>query len=306
MGNKRNDIGEEEIRIIGQRTGDEERNDACRHHRTRWSHGMRWGAALAVVVMLAGLAVALIPAGGQKDTPLESSPEAHTQEQTKTVAAQKGAAAYTTVRDTTVKDIPMHIFTPHNAVPMLVKGNIDIEGHPDYILGAMAADYGRDRGEWRISGGFIYRGELISHSVSKWGFCAILNGKVTLGRSLSTGLFEQCIAQGGDFFRHDALVSDGKVANRHRKPRSIRRALMTRGDVASIVETEIVVSNAEFAEALQALGAEQAISLVGSAHSVRWAYDARQRLFVTGNTDTPQPDVVNFIVWRASDGTTHK
>ena len=304
MGNKRDEIGEEEIRIIGpgtrRETDAERERDKHRHQGGRsW-----WPATLAVAI--AALCIALVMVSRGKGTPASPVEEPTQEKQPQPRPTAKQPTAYATVADTTVNDIPMHIFTPHNAVPMLVTGNVDFEKHPDYILGAMAADYGMDHGTWRIVGGFIHRGTLISHSVSKWGFCAILHGRVTLGRSLSTSLFEQCLAEGGDFFRHDALVSDGKVTNHNSKPRSIRRALITQGGVTSVVETEIVVSNGEFAQALAALGADQAISLVGSAYSVRWAYDAKRRLFVTGDTENVKPDAVNFIVWHAPEEAAHE
>lgn len=216
------------------------------------------------------------------------------------VTPKKKGKGYVTIADTTINEIPLRIYTPHNATPELQIGNIDVDNTP-YILGAMAADIGKDHKEWKVVSGFIYKGQLISHSISRWGYCAIIKGKVTIGRELHTPLFEQCIDEGGDFFRHDALVSNGKNVSALRKGRAVRRALVMKGTELCIIETETIVSLHDFAEALCTLKANEAIGLMGSGNAVRWATDKMGRRYATGNTDAIFPNCVNYIVWRSND-----
>lgn len=219
---------------------------------------------------------------------------------TAVLTATKNDKGYTSIADTTVNDIPLRIYTPHNAVPELRMGNVDVDTTP-YVLGAMAADVGRDNDEWKVVSGFIYKGKLISHSISRWGYCAIINGKMKIGRELHTPLFEQCIDEGGDFFRHDALVDKGRNVSNAKRGRSVRRALAIIGGNPCIVETETIVSLHDFAEALCNMKATEAIGLMGSGDAVRWAIDQAGRRYATGNTEDKFPPCVNYIVWRSAD-----
>lgn len=206
---------------------------------------------------------------------------------------------YTIVKDTIVNDIPLKIFIPRNAVPELVMGNIN-KTDSSIILGAMAADFGPDKRKgWIVAGGFILKGELISRSKSKYGFCAINDGEITLGNALKTELFEKCITDSGDFFRQYPLVENNVPLYSRKRNRTICRALCERAGEFIVVESLTTERFTDFANALAQLDIDNAITLMCSSMSVRWAIDKQGRRYETGAMEQEFPEVVNFIVWRS-------
>lgn len=206
---------------------------------------------------------------------------------------------YAIVKDTVVNDIPLKIFIPRNAVPELVMGNIN-KTDSSIILGAMAADFGPDKRKgWIVAGGFILKGELISHSKSKYGFCAINDGEITLGNALKTELFEKCITDSGDFFRQYPLVENNVPLYSRKRNRTICRALCERAGKFIVVESLTTERFTDFANALAQLDIDNAITLMCSSMSVRWAIDKQGRRYETGAMEQEFPEVVNFIVWRS-------
>lgn len=206
---------------------------------------------------------------------------------------------YAIVKDTIVNDIPLKIFIPRNAVPELVMGNIN-KTDSSIILGAMAADFGPDnRKGWIVAGGFILKGELISRSKSKYGFCAINDGEITLGNALKTDFFEKCITDSGDFFRQYPLIENNVPLYSKKRNRTICRALCERAGEFIVVESLTTERFTDFANALAQLDIDNAITLMCSSMSVRWAIDKQGRRYETGAMEQEFPEVVNFIVWRS-------
>lgn len=184
---------------------------------------------------------------------------------------------------------------------MLVVGLIkDIPS--DYILGAMAADFGDYNGEYRVAGAFVHQGQMLSHSKSKYGFCAILKDTVVIGNDLSTSYFEEAIEEKGDFFRQHALVHEGEVVNKViSKIGALRRSLCRLSDGRlCIIDTDMSVSLDEFSTALCQYGVKEAIALMGTGASVRWAVDKAGRRYIAGADEFDFPEVVNYIVWDGS------
>lgn len=206
--------------------------------------------------------------------------------------------SYVIMEDTTVNDIRLRRFIPVNSRPRLRVGLIK-EIPEDLILGAMAADYGTYNDHYEVVGAFVYRGELHSHSKSKYGFCAILKDTLVIGNALATSFFEKAIEEKGDFFRQHALVSEGKVVCKViSKFEALRRSLCRLNDGRlCIIETDMRVTFSDFAEALCKDGVSDAIALAGSGAAVRWAVDIKGRRFFTGADEYDFPDVVNYIVW---------
>ena len=291
-------MDDNDIRVLGTTISQSSNKNGAgdSNGKNGWHKYLYWVAGVAI--LLAVTVVILVGMKAKKDG--NNTPAAPETEKTATTKKNKGGKGYVTVTDTTVNDIPMRIYTPHNAVPELHMGNVDVDTTP-YVLGAMAADVGRDKNEWKVVSGFIYKGQLMSHSISRWGYCAIIRGKVTIGRELHTPLFEQCIDEGGDFFRHDALVVKGKNVSTSKRGRAVRRALAVIGGNPCIVETETIVRLHDFAEAMCELNVTEAIGLMGSGNAVRWAIDRRGRRYATGNTEAAFPPCVNYIVWRSAD-----
>lgn len=207
--------------------------------------------------------------------------------------------AFVEISDTIINNVSLHRYIPVNAKPKLVVGLIkDIP--PYYILGAMAADFGDYNGEFRIAGAFVYQGEMLSHSKSKYGFCALLKDTVVIGDDLSTSYFEQAIEEKGDFFRQHALVHEGQLATKFigAKGEALRRALCKLNDGRlCIIDTDMSVTFDNFATALCQYGVVEAIALMGTGAAVRWAVDEAGRRFIAGADEYDFPEVVNYIVW---------
>lgn len=290
-------MDDNDIRVLGTSPEGGVQERVTAHGKNGNHKRLYWSLGLLVVLLL--IVIALLSVYFKTKEATGTSANNSTVQSQTTVTKKKDGKGYVSIADTIINEIPLRIYTPHNATPELKMGNIDVDNTP-YVLGAMAADIGKDKKEWKVVSGFIYKGQLMSHSISRWGYCAIIKGKVTIGRELHTPLFEQCIDEGGDFFRHDALINNGKNVSNIRKGRAIRRALVMKNGTLCIVETETIVRLHDFAEALCTLNVQEAIGLMGSGFAVRWATDKMGRRYVTGNTDATYPQCVNYIVWRSN------
>ena len=208
------------------------------------------------------------------------------------------ASGYTEIRDTLINDIPIRIFIPHNAEMSLHIGRMDKEDK-SIIYAAQAADVRADNGG--IVGAFVLNGEPKAWGLSKKGFCASIDGKVTIGVADNTSLFEEATMHNGYFFRQYPLVKDGQVIDNEPKGKSIRRAICDRQGEIFMVETGSIESFHDFAQALADLGVDQAVYLVGSS-AYGWAVDEAgtthefgEDNYYTGRRRMPKN--TSYIVW---------
>lgn len=201
---------------------------------------------------------------------------------------------YTTVSDTTINDIPLRVFTPTGGRMELVVGH-----HPEkdknVILAAHAADLRGDNGT--PAGAFVYNGELLAKGHSKYGFCAIIDSTVSVGRQIETPLFERAIEQNGSFFRQYSIVSNGKLMPIPPKGKSRRRALCLKDNVFMIVESTTSESYHDFSQALEDFGISEALALVGSNAAVMWREESG-RLQLYGEIFGDSYPLENYIVWK--------
>lgn len=208
-------------------------------------------------------------------------------------------AGYTEVKDTIINDIPIKIFIPHNAVMSLHVGKID-KGDRSIIYAAQAADVRADNGG--IVGAFVLKGKPLASGLSKDGYCASINGKVTVGVAKNSPLFEKATEEEGYFFRQYPLVSNGTLIENEPKGKSIRRAICDRNGEIFMVETGTPESFHDFAQALVDLGVNEAVYLVGSS-AYGWAVDENgevhefgQDHYYTGKSQMPKN--ISYIVWK--------
>ena len=206
---------------------------------------------------------------------------------------------YTEIRDTLINDISIKIFIPHNAELTLHIGRMDKEDK-SVIYTAQAADVRADNGE--IVGAFVLKGEPKAWGLSKKGFCASINGQITIGVAENSPLFEKATEQGGYFFRQYPLVSNGKLVENEPKGKSIRRAICDRQGEIFMVETGTTESFHDFAQALVDLGVDQAIYLVGST-AYGWAVDEIGKTHEFGEDNyytgrRKMPKNTSYIVWK--------
>ena len=105
-----------------------------------------------------------------------------------------------------IADIPIRMYIPHHAEMSLHLGRINRQD-TTIVYVAQAADVRADNGG--IVGAFVLCGEPKAWGLSKKGFCASIDGKVTVGVAANSPLFEQATERGGYFFRQYPLVDNG-------------------------------------------------------------------------------------------------
>lgn len=208
-------------------------------------------------------------------------------------------SGYIEIVDTLINDIPIKIFIPHNAELSLHIGRLNKEDK-SVIYAVQAADVRADNGG--VVGAFVLNGEPRSWGVSKKGYCASINGKVTIGVAENSPLFEKATEEGGYFFRQYPLVSNGEVIDNEPKGKSIRRAICDRQGEIFMVETGTKESFHDFAQALADLGVDQAIYLVGSS-AYGWAVDKNDNIYEFGEDNyykdgRKMPKHISYIVWK--------
>lgn len=197
------------------------------------------------------------------------------------------------LRDT-INDIPIDIYIPHNAVPELMVG---VPGLHDksIVLTTQAADIRADNG--KIVGAFVMNGEPLSWGLSKKGYCGIIDGKVTVGVSENSPLFEEATEKGGHFFRQYPLVDNGVLVENEPKGKSIRKALCDRNGEIMVIMTQTPESFHDFAQALVDMKVDNAIYLVGST-SFGYFRDRYDHLAIIYDKRSRGYRYENFIVWR--------
>lgn len=207
---------------------------------------------------------------------------------------------YVQIQDTIINDINLKIYLPHNAEPSLELGRIS-KKDDSVILAAQAADVRKDNGG--IVGAFVMNGKQISRGSVKEGFCAIIDGNITIGIDSSTELFEKTTdSDSGYFFRQYPLVKNGRMIENEPRGKSIRRSLCERAGEIIIIETCEPQSFYDFAQALQDLGVRNAIYLVGGS-AYGWAVDKEGEKHYFGDeklniSRRKQPKNISYIVWR--------
>lgn len=200
----------------------------------------------------------------------------------------------TEIKDLTINDIPLRVYVPLNTTPHLEVGYGVTKKREQLVLFFQAADVRADNG--KIVGVFVQKGKQKSKSMSKKGYCAIINDTVTIGVAENSPLFEQAIEQDGDFFRQYPLVDNGQLVENELRNKAIRRALCQIDNHVAVVETQTMESLHDFAQALVDIGTHNAIYLVGGT-AIGWSRDTYGNEIKMGLWDAKIYKNVSFIVW---------
>ncbi|WP_148467976.1 hypothetical protein [Alistipes sp.] len=288
------EIRDDEIRIIGNDTPPPQPPV-----RRLWGW-IAFGLATVVLVIVLVLAIWNVREVAQPDAETYFEPQPAPAATEVRAPQQLGQAVdsladgFTEVRDTTINDIPLRIYIPHNAEMTLHVGRLD-KRDTTIVYAAQAADIRRDNR--KIVGAFVLRGEPLAWGLSKKGYCAVIDGRITVGVAANSPLFEEATERGGYFFRQYALVDNGRLVENEPKNKSIRRSLCDRGGEIMMIETLSAESFHDFAQALVDLGADHAIYLVGST-SYGWAVDGEGAQHEFGVENSHLPRYTSYIVWR--------
>ncbi len=290
-----NDIREDEIRVLGI-NGD--RNNKKRK-------AIFW-LSFGIVLVFGLLLLVLLCTSNKQKLETESSyfePETIIQREKLPKLGREVNAeikGFCEILDTIeINDIPLRVFIPHNADMSLHIGKMNLQDST-VIYAAQAADIRADNG--KIVGAFVLKGEPKAWGLSKKGFCASIDGEVSVGVADNSPLFEEATDRGGYFFRQYPLVKDGVVVENEPKNKSIRRAICDRQSEIFMAESLSRESFHDFAQALVDLGVDQAIYLVGG-DAYGWAFDENGErhefgddCYYTGRKRIPTN--ISYIVWR--------
>lgn len=296
-------ISDDEIRIVGDR-------QSTKPHRSRWV------IVLISVLLFIGLIAVIFyfinsnktikeseaPSLFEPTTLVKEDVELDKQTTTKLTFGEdvsNDADGFCELRDTMINDVELRLFIPHNSSATLHKGKLD-KTDATIVYAAQAADVRADNGG--IVGAFVLAGEPLAWGLSKRGYCAIIEDKVTVGVEDNTPLFEEATEKGGYFFRQYPLVDNGVLVENNPKGKSIRRAICDRYGEIFMVESLAKESFHDFALALTDLGCDNAIYLVGSS-AYGWAVDETGTKHEFGDyspyTDGHSiPKNITYIVWR--------
>lgn len=285
----RDNMKDDEIRILGK--GKTSKLQPQRDDKKRVGRNILLVIIAALVLITAFCLIRMQITPGQEPIPADSlSTETIGNEPVKALRD----SAYVIVRDTVVNDIPMRTLVPVGGHMELYIGK-NPEKNSDVILAAHAADIRADIDA--PAGAFVYNGELISKGYSKLGFCAIINGEVSIGRQRETPLFERAIEENGCFFRQYSLVSNGAMIDIAPKGKAVRRALCLKDKMLMIISSQTPESFHDFAQALADMGVDEAISLIGGDAAVTWR-DKDNNLMHDGEKFVNSYTTENFILWK--------
>ena len=218
------------------------------------------------------------------------------------IKVAEGERAFTELRDTTINDVPLRLYIPHNAELSLHVGKMDRDDE-DVVYTAEAAFIRADN--HAILGAFVLKGEPLAWGLSMRGYCASIDGEVTVGVADNSPLFEEAINRGGYFFRQYPLVDNGVFVANEPKNKSVRRAICERRGEIFMIESLTKESFHDFTQALVDLGVDNAVNLAGS-EAYGWAIDRDgvKHEFGTPNFYTGRgkmPKNTNYLVWRVKD-----
>lgn len=252
----------------------------------------RWIIAIAVAVLLFVALWLVLKQLPRKGCAIPDAQMVEAVDSVNVGVPDSGEKGFTEVFDTSINDVPLTIYLPHNTMPHFEVGMLDTND-VSIVLAVMAADVRSDNGE--IVGVSVCKGKVLSRGERKMGFCAIVNGSVSMGVSRETSLFENVVQSGGDFFRQYPLVCNDSVFVPKPKGKAIRQALCDYHGSLVVVRTRQRESYHDFANAIADLGVTTAISLVGGESQLIYA-DSLGCRTILGNV-LPSPNV-NYLVWK--------
>ena len=295
MENKRKEIYDDEFRVLG--TGSPvPLGDPDEERRRRRQGG--W-VALAIVALL-GLGIYVFwPKDKEQNEEQEEEvgvfESQYESDVVETLGTEDKVIPYAERIDTMVAGHPLALFIPHHAMPILRVGQPD-DKTLDTVMGFQAADIRADN--YEILGDFVLAGEQLSKGSSKKGFCAILDGKITVGVGENTPLLSEAISKGGYFFRQYALVDNGTPVENKPRNKTVRKALCSRRGQVFVVFGILEETLTDFAQALADFGVDNAIYLVGSSATFGWATDSEGHQEQYGNWDRrPEYKNESYVIW---------
>lgn len=291
MNDNHDQINENEIRIICAPDNPTTAKDSRRHPFLRLAL-----LCVAILALLAAFAVwaFVLPVSDPEYAAVPGNDADTVAMVRQTDEAAGRLKSYISAADTVIDGRRLLILTPFHAVPSLVTGMENL-ADTSIILAAQAADLRADNRQ--IVGTFVMEGRLIGKGESKAGFCAIINGDVTVGVADATPLLEQALDTDGYFFRQYPLVVGGQIVENKPRGRAKRKALAEIDGKICVAASTDRLSFHDFSQLLVDAGARNAIYLVGSSsHGFYTDMSGNRTLF--GIEPPASGERYNYIVWK--------
>jgi hypothetical protein len=281
-------MSEDEIQILGQDWPES---------KTRSSHKKVWLLCGIILVLLVTVVFVLKYVIEKEENTVSYSLFSDEQsfvplETQLTSDIQRG---YVEMTEKSVNDVPLLIYIPYNAEPVLTLGLPD-ETDSTVVFVAQAADVGADGSG--IIGDFVLAGERLARGTSKNGFCAIVNRVMTIGAANETPLLQDAILEKGYFFRQYSLVKNSVPVDNKPRGKALRKALAIRDGQVMMIASRARESFYDFAQALADAGVSDAIYLIGS-DSFGWYIDRQGKQTKFGTKYELRWKDINYLVWRA-------
>lgn len=197
------------------------------------------------------------------------------------------------INEDSINDVPLRIYSLVNLQAEL---SMELPSRKDttVLFVSQAADIRKDNKG--IVGDFILQGKQLATGKKKTGYCAIINGNISLGNSTGDEVKDYCINSKGHFFRQYVLVTDGEQQENRLKGKAIRRALAKQDDDLYIIESINRESLYDFSEALADIGITDALYLVGGDAYRFYRNSSNGQVYEYGERK-PLP-AMNYIVFR--------
>lgn len=252
-----------------------------------------WGVVILAAGLLAfGICMAILYSRDESPVPDTDTVPA-TEETLPEPVDAAPAAGHVERTDTVSAGIRLMVLEPVAGTPVLTVGT-EIMEDTTVILALQAADVRKDNGG--IVGTYVCRGEVLGRGESKAGYCAIVDGKITLGAATATPLLEEVLADSGYFFRQYPLVVSGQPVANDQPRSSFRRALAVLDGKTVVIVSGDKATFAEFSRSLAELGVTDAIYLTGST-ATGFYRDADGKAVHFGGTYKSRYENINFISW---------
>ena len=309
------DIRDDELRIIGQSSENmssfaepttetktkvcSKEEEAKEKKKSKWIRILIIGLPLVTMVVLATLLFRKPPEPPVDDVFDQSTSVQYEAESPEPPVPlgdySETSKAYTEHLQRTINDIPLDIYIPHNATPILALGTPDINDK-SIVFVTQAADIRADNG--KINGAFVLAGQPLAWGLSKKGYVSIIDGKITVGVADNSPLFEEATEKEGYFFRQYPLVDNGQLVENEPKGKAIRKAICERNGEIIIVFSSAPESFHDFAQALVDLQVNNAVYLVGSEYSYGFYRDKENQFTQFAEKRRGGQKFENYIIWR--------
>ena len=155
--------------------------------------------------------------------------------------------------ETTINGVHLHLTHVINMDASMTIDTASYDADNVRVMAAAAVSNGNDD--------IIMEGKALALGKKHEGFCAIVNGNISIGKTGNDDVAHYCTERKGFFFRQELLLSNGELQPSLEKGKAVRCALAKQGNDVYVVITDGEESLHDFADAMKDAGVTDAILL---------------------------------------------